>query len=128
MILLLPIVYLVLVVSAVQAGSLAVEGAARQAVRVFVQAQTLEDAQASAERAIEFGLDDYGLKAQDATVSINCEPKPNACLTRLGTVTVTIAVSVRLPLVPPAVTVNLPLEVPLTATATERVSRFWSGQ
>ena len=38
MILLLPLVYLVLVVAAVQAGSLAVEGAARQAVRVFVQA------------------------------------------------------------------------------------------
>jgi Flp pilus assembly protein TadG len=128
MILLLPLVYLVLVVSAVQAGSLAVEGAARQAVRVFVQARTVDEAQARAERAIQFGLEDYGLEAKDATVSISCQPKPTACLTRLGTVTVNIAVAVQLPLVPSAVTVDLPLSVPLKATATERVSRFWSGQ
>src|SRR6185312_4399125 len=95
LILLLPLVYLVLVVSALQAGSLAVEGAARQAVRVFVQARTVDEAQQRAERAIRFGLKDYGLDARDATVSISCRPRPDACLTRLGTVTVNVAVSVR---------------------------------
>ncbi len=127
MILLLPLVYLVLVVSAVQAGSLAVEGAARQSVRVFVQARTVDEAQQRAERAIEFGLKDYGLDASDVEVSITCRPKPSACLTRLGTVTVNIGVSVRLPLVPSVIDVDLPLAVPLRATATEQVSRFWSG-
>ena len=128
MILLLPLVHLVLVMSAVQGGALAVEGAARQAVRVFVQAHTVHDAQTRAERAIQFGLEDYGLDAKDATVSITCRPKPDSCLTRLGTVTVNVAVSVRLPLAPPALTLDLPLSVPLKAVATERVSRFWSGQ
>jgi hypothetical protein len=128
MILLVPLVYLVLVMAAVQAGSLAVEGAARQAVRVFVQAHTLAEAQQQAERAIQFGLNDYGLDAADATVSVTCQPKPDECLTRLGTVTVDVAVSVRLPLVPSVVSVDLPLAVPLKATATEQVSRFWSEQ
>lgn len=128
MILLLPLVYLVLVMAAVQAGSLAVEGAARQAVRVFVQARTVDEAQARAERAIQFGLKDYGLDAKDATVTFSCQPRPDECLTRLGTVTVNISVAVRLPLIPSVVTVDLPLSVPLKATATERVSRFWSGQ
>jgi hypothetical protein len=128
MILLLPLVYLVLVMAAVQAGALAVEGAARQAVRVFVQSATVDEAQARAERAIQFGLMDYGLDAKDATVSVNCAPKPTDCLTRLGTVTVSIAVSVRLPLAPSVINVDLPLSVPLKATATERVSRFWSDR
>ena len=43
-ILLLPIVYLILTVSSIQAGSLAVEGAARQAARVFVQADDTTEA------------------------------------------------------------------------------------
>ena len=43
-----------------------------------------------AERAIQFGLKDYGLEAADATVSISCRPLPNDCLHRLGR-TVTIA-------------------------------------
>jgi hypothetical protein len=127
MILLLPIVYLVLTMAAIQAGALAVEGAARQAVRVFVQARTEDEAEARAARAIEFGLADYGLDAADATVSITCLPRPSECLSRLGTVTVRVGVSVRLPLAPPVLTLDVPISVPLEAVATERVSRFWSG-
>jgi hypothetical protein len=127
MILLLPIVYLVLTMAAIQAGALAVEGAARQAVRVFVQAGTEDEAEARAARAVEFGLADYGLDAADATVSITCSPRPSECLSRLGTVTVRVGVSVRLPLAPPVLTLDVPFSVPLQAVATERVSRFWSG-
>jgi hypothetical protein len=127
MILLLPLVYLVMAMAALQGGSLAVEGAARQAVRVFVQASTVGEGQDMAERAIQFGLKDYGLEAADATVSISCRPLPNDCLHRLGSVTIRVSVPVRLPLTPPAVTVNLPLTVPVEAEATEQVSRFWSG-
>jgi Flp pilus assembly protein TadG len=128
MLLLLPMVYLVLVMSAVQAGALAVEGAARQAARVFVQGDTVAQATAQAERAIQFALADYGIEAADATVSVNCSPSPADCLTRLGTVTVDVGISVPLPLVPPGLTVDVPLAVPLEATATQQVSRFWSGR
>ena len=44
LILLLPLVYLVLSMAAIQGGALAVEGAARQAVRVFVQAPDFRSA------------------------------------------------------------------------------------
>ncbi|MEX1079255.1 MAG: hypothetical protein WED09_09135 [Homoserinimonas sp.] len=126
MLLLLPLVYLVLVMSAVQAGALAVEGAARQAARVFVQGETVAAATAQAERAIQFALADYGIDAADATVRVSCAPAE--CLTRLGTVTVDVGVSVALPLVPPGLTVDVPLAIPLEATATQQVSRFWSGR
>jgi Flp pilus assembly protein TadG len=124
MILLVPLVYLVLAVAAIQAGSLAIEGAARQAVRVFVQADTTESANAKLQRAVQFALADYGLDGAKADVSVACSPTPTTCLKRLGLVTVTIRVSVALPLVPAFLTSNLPLSVPLEATATERVSRF----
>jgi hypothetical protein len=128
LLLLLPLVYLVLVMSALQAGALAVEGAARQAARVFVQGDTVVSATAQAERAIQFALADYGLEAADATVAVSCTPDPSRCLSRLGSVTVNVGVSVSLPLVPPGLTVNVPLAVPLEATATHQVSRFWSGR
>jgi hypothetical protein len=125
MILLMPIVYLVLTMAAVQAGALAVEGAARQAVRVFVQADNEQSALARAERAVEFALADYGLDADAANITVTCRPKPGDCLDRLGTVAVTIGIAIPLPLMPPAITANVPLSVPLQASATQRVSRFW---
>ncbi len=126
--LLLPIVYLVLVMSAVQAGAFAVEGASRQAARVFVQSPNTAEADAAAERAIEFALADYGLDTDDVVVSVSCAPNPAVCLTREGFVTITVTTSVPLPLVPPILNVNEPLAIPLSATATQQVSRFWSSR
>jgi hypothetical protein len=128
MILLLPLVYLVLTLSSVQAGSFAVEGAARQAARVFVQSPTVGSAAAGANRAIEFALADYGLEPDDFAVVISCSPNPSACLTRQGFVTVSVTTSVSLPLVPDVLDLNQPLSVPLSATATQQVSRFWGSR
>ena len=128
MILLLPLVYLVLTVSSIQAGAFAVEGASGQAARVFVQAETADEGRERAERAIDFALADYGIDPRSATVSIACGPRAERCLTRLGTVTVTIAVTVPLPLLPPVLTGDFPLHVPLQASATQQVSRFWGAR
>lgn len=128
MILLLPITYLVLVMSAIQGGSFAVEGAARHAVRVFVQARTVAEARAEAQRAIDYTLADYGLEESAAAVSVTCSPRPSDCLRRLGQVTVTVQISVPLPLVPPALTLSTPLSIPLRGVSTEQVSRFWGGR
>lgn len=128
LILLMPLVYLVLAMAAIQGGALAVEGAARQAVRVFVQAEDVPAARLGARRAIEFALADYGLRGADADVTIECAPRPGDCLTRLGTVTVSVALSVPLPLTPPVIAGHTALGVPVRAVASERVSRFWGGQ
>lgn len=126
--LLLPLVYLVLAMSAIQGGALAVEGAARQAAQVFVQGDDAEASLAAAQRAVEVTLADYGLDAADATVQISCSPNPRDCLAREGLVTVHIVTAVTLPLVPPGLTVDVPMAVPLEATATRQVSRFWGGR
>lgn len=121
---LVPLVYLVLTLSALQAGSFAVEGAARQAARVFVEADDVAAAAARSQRAIEFALAEHGLDGASATVQISCSPHPDACLTRQGIVTVTVGATVALPLVPPGLVIESPLAVPLQATASQQVSRF----
>jgi hypothetical protein len=124
LLLLVPLVYLVLALAAVQAGALGVEGAARQASRVFVQERDAAAADAAAREAISVALADYGVDADTARVRIACAPDPSRCLVRRGFVTVRIAATVPLPLVPPALGAALPLRVPVEATATEQVSRF----
>lgn len=125
--LLVPLVYLVLVVSSLQAASLGTEGAVRQATRVFVQAETEADARAAAERAIRVTLADYGLDADDARVAITCRPDPGDCLARRGFVTIELATTVPLPFAPPVLALDMPLGVPVHAVATEQVSRFRAG-
>lgn len=127
MILLLPLVYLVLVVAAVQAGALAAEGAARQAARVFVQSADVGAGQAAAVTAVQFALADHGVDPGAADIAVTCTPKPSACLTRRGFVTVTVDFSVPLPFAPPALVGDFPLSIPLHATATQQVSRFWGA-
>lgn len=127
LILLVPLVYLVLAMAAIQSAAFAVEGAARQSVRVFVQADSESGASARAERAIRFALADAGLEDLEPRVAVSCSPNPSECLTRLGTVTISVAVTVPLPLVPPFLSLDVPLGVPLQATSTEQVSRFWGA-
>ena len=124
LILLVPLVYLVLTVAAIQAGALAAEGAARQAARVYVTASSDGDARSRAAQAIDFTLADYGIDTARSHVSISCTPAPQNCLARHGFVTVAIEVAVPLPLAPAAVSVDAPLAVRVGSTATQQVSRF----
>ena len=127
MILLLPMVYLVLAMASIQGAALAVEGAARQAARVFVQAGDEATARAAAGRAIKFALADHGLEAAASEVQVSCTPDPDACLSRLGSVTVSVKLSVPLPLAPPVLDLGVPLSVPVQSSATGQVSRFWGA-
>jgi hypothetical protein len=127
LVLLVPLVYLVLTMSAIQAGALAVEGAARQAARVFVQSDSVGAAQAAALRAVDFALADHGIPPGSAEVAVSCTPRPSACLTRQGFVTVAITLTVPLPLAPPVLGDGFPLAVPLQGSATQQVSRFWGS-
>jgi len=127
MLLLVPLVYLILAMAAIQGGALSVEGAARQAARVFVQSPTAAIGGARARTAVDFALNDFGLHEAKSAVTITCRPNPAACLTRQGFVTVTVRASVALPLVPSSLTVSAPTAIPITATSTEQVSRFWGA-
>ncbi|WP_196834474.1 hypothetical protein [Mycetocola sp. CAN_C7] len=127
LILLVPLVYLIVTLASVQAGALAAEGAARQAARVFVQAPSPDEASVRAARAVEFGLADYGIPAEAASVAISCGgTSTGECPARNSVVTVTIRIDVTLPLVPDVLDLSTAATIPIQATAKQQVSRFWS--
>jgi Flp pilus assembly protein TadG len=125
--LLIPLVYLILAMAAIQAGALSVEGASRQAARVFVQAPSTASGVARANTAVNFALGDFGIAHATAKMRVTCRPHPSKCLTREGFVTVTVTASVPLPLVPSVLALHTPMSVPVSATSTEQVSRFWGA-
>lgn len=125
LLLLLPLVYLVLVVAAVQAGALAAEAAARHAARVFVQEPDLGRAEAAADEAVRFALSDFGVAEATSDVAISCAP--GGCLEPGALVTVRVSVDIPLPLVPPVLPGDFPLAVTLEASTVQRVSTFGPG-
>jgi len=125
MILLVPLVYLILAMAALQGGSLALEGAARHAARVYVQAPSEADARARVDRVVAFALADYRVRSEP-TVGIDCDGA-GSCLTRQGRVTVTIRTVVPMPLVPDFLGGGGAAGIPIQASATQTVSRFWGA-
>jgi Flp pilus assembly protein TadG len=126
-ILLVPLVYLIVALASIQAGALAVEGAARQAARVYVQSATPEAGRAAAARAVEFALADHGFEAKAASMTVACAPIPDTCLNRGGSVIVTVRLQAALPLVPSIFDFRTAASVPLSSSAAQTVSRFWGA-
>jgi hypothetical protein len=123
LLLLVPLVYLVLVVSSIQGATLAAEGAARQAARVFVTADSTSLATARAQQAIDFALADFHVPSENARVAVTCS-EPSSCLAGDSLVTVSINVAVPLPLVPAILGLDSLAVVPISSQATAHVSRF----
>lgn len=120
---LVPVVYLVIAVGVIQGATLATEGAARQAARVFVDAGTLPTAQSRAQTAVAFALEDYGIDMSNSQFTISCRT-PSNCLTPGSPVTVTVTTRVSLPGVPAVLGLDQILNVPISSQTTMLVSRF----
>lgn len=119
--LLVPLVYLVMSVGRVQAGSYAVSTAAREAGRAFVTAQSGEDAAGRAHAAARIAFADQGFGGL-GDLEIACSSTP--CLTPDSRVETTARVTVQLPLIPAFARDVVPLEIPLTASHLSIVDRF----
>lgn len=120
--LLVPLVYLVVLLGAVQAASLGTEGAARQAARLYARAATPDRAQQVAAGAVEASLGDYGVDPAATAVAISCRPAD--CTGADGVVTVTVETTVALPLLPAFLGADVPVGVRVGGTATQPVPRF----
>ncbi|YAL82464.1 pilus assembly protein [Dermacoccaceae bacterium W4C1] len=117
----LPVFYLVVALSRVQAGSYAVSMAARESGRTFVTAPQNQVAGARAQEAARLAFSDQGFAGQ-GSVEISCSANP--CLTREATVSTRSRLEVGLPLVPGFLSGIVPTSITVTATHVETVDRF----
>ena len=120
LLLLVPVVYLVLTVGAVQGASFAVVGAADQAAKVFVDSDTPEEAHWRAQQAVNLAISDFGLPTEAAGVVITCV---GTCLAPGSSVTVAVDVKVPLPLIPTMPGLSTAAAT-VDSSATQLVERF----
>ncbi|MCA1781399.1 MAG: TadE/TadG family type IV pilus assembly protein [Dermatophilaceae bacterium] len=116
---LVPLIYLVLSVARIQAGTYAVTQAAREAGRAYVTAEAGENAAARAYAAADIAFADFDFVG---VLEIDCDGAP--CLRPEGRIITRAAVSVPLPLVPDFARAVVPLQIPVSSTSVSTVDRF----
>lgn len=119
--LLVPLIYLVLCLARLQAGSYAVTQAARESARAFVTASDDASADARSRAAADIAFEDQGF-AGGGSLTVSCSATP--CLSPGESVTTQAAVSVPLPLVPAFLGDSVPLQIPVSATQMAPVPRY----
>lgn len=119
--LLVPLIYLVLCLARLQAGSYAVTQAARESARAFVTAEDDRAASSRSQAAADIAFEDQGFVGQGG-LSVSCTGTP--CLTPGESVTTEASVSVPLPLVPAFLGDSVPLEIPVSATQVAPVPTY----
>lgn len=118
LVLLVPLIYLVLVLGRLEAASFAAEGAAREAARTYVVADTADQGAARAVAATGIALRDQGFDDDPVdALTLSCSSTP--CLEPGSDVAARVDLVVPLPFVPQFVRDVVPLEVPVSA---ERVA------
>lgn len=98
--LLVPLLYIVLAVFEVQQAAFGVSSASRAAGRAFTQAPSEAQAMRHALASADLALLDQSVDPARRDVSVTCEPDPANCLAPGSLVTVQVATSVSLPLLP----------------------------
>ncbi|GAA1936506.1 hypothetical protein GCM10009775_30490 [Microbacterium aoyamense] len=128
LLLLVPILYLVLALGAVQGQSLGAEAGARHIARVVASAQDAPDAAGRAERVLAAVTAEYDLDPDAVSVALTCTPTGAACPEAGAVLTVTLRTTVALPLVPPVLGFDDLARIPIEATAVQKVSRVWGAR
>ncbi|GAA4191294.1 hypothetical protein GCM10022219_09920 [Microbacterium oryzae] len=126
LVLLVPLAYLVVALSAVQEGSLGVEAAARHAAHAVARTGADQQAAEALPRVIDAVAAEYGLDGDALEVSLSCVPA-GECPRAGASVIVTVGATVPLPLVPPVLGLDRLTSVPVEAASVQKVSRFWSA-
>lgn len=116
--LLVPVTYLIISASQLQAASFAAVGAADHAARTFASADNEGEGAARARNAVDVAVGNLDVDASSATMKYRCSP---ACLEPGSTVSVEVVIRVPLPFLPAGVDLDFSRA---SSSSTIRVDRF----
>ncbi|MEV7607891.1 TadE family protein [Microbacterium sp. NPDC089320] len=124
-ILLVPLVYLIIALGAIQEQTLGVEAAARHVARTIALAPDPATAAATSERVLADVSGQYGIDEGSTGLTVTCFPAGAACPSAGAIVTVTITASVALPLMPAVFGSDTAAAIGVEGSAVQKVSRLW---
>ncbi|REJ04364.1 TadE family protein [Microbacterium bovistercoris] len=124
--LLVPLVYLVIALGAVQEQTLGAEAAARHTARAISQATDQGAANARADAVLASVRDEYGM--DDVDVALECLPAGDPCPRAGATVIVRVSTRVALPFMPPVAGLDQLTAIPIEASAAQKASRLWGAE
>lgn len=125
LLLLVPLVYLIVALGAIQTSALGAEAAARHLARTVSTAADASDADQRAARVLDAVATEYGMDPDAVEVTLTCRPAASDCPTAGATLLVTVSTRVALPLVPSVFGLDRRASIPVEALAVQKVSRFW---
>lgn len=125
LVLLVPVVYLIVALGAIQAQALGVEAGSRHIARAIATAPDAATADARAQAILGSVTEEYGIDPGALEISVSCRPAGVPCPSAGATLLVTLATAVPLPLVPPILDLDRVARVPVEAVTAQKVSRFW---
>lgn len=126
--LLVPLVYLIVALGAIQEQMLGVEAAARHSVRAMALAPDAAAAASDGDAVLRSVIAEYGIDAAAVDVTMTCEPVGAPCPSAGAVVTLTVSASVTLPLVPSVLGLDRIAAIGVEGTAVQKMSRLWDGQ
>ncbi|MBA8817365.1 hypothetical protein FHX48_002464 [Microbacterium halimionae] len=127
MLLLVPLVYLIVALGTIQSHAMGTAAAARYVARTIATAESEATASAATERTLQALADEYSINPTRLEVRVECTPSGATCPTAGATITVTVTAGAALPLIPPIFGLDRAASVPVEATSTQKVSRFWTA-
>lgn len=127
-ILLIPVVYLIIALGAIQEQTLGVEAAARHTMRAIALAPNAETAADQGDRVLESVSAQYDLDADTLEMSITCPGEGDECPRAGATVVLTITAQASLPLIPAVFGLDRAATVTVEGAAVQKVSRTWGAE
>ncbi len=125
LVLLVPIVYLIVALGALQSAALGVEAGARHVARAIATAAGPGEAQERADDILATVNREYRLDPAGTAVAISCRPATVTCPAAGSTVVVRIDTRVALPFMPAIWGLDRVTAMPVEAMSAQKVSRFW---
>lgn len=125
LVLLVPLVYLIIALGAIQHQSLGVEAAARHTARAISRAPDAASAAARADAVLTAIVREYGMDPDRVQITISCTPDATPCPAPGSRLQVRVTARVALPLLPAFLGLDEVTSVGVHSQAVQKLPRRW---